>query len=475
MKKLVYGALALSAAMAVSFGVNVNSADAANPSIKSIDAKGDTLTIKTRDIDAVFVGVPTFSVAKGATTATAKVASWDFYDATAADDGVLVDISKYAVTKDNYLMVKYDTQTDSEAVLVKIPAAKALSKVTMNKDNTISVKAKENGATVDYKENDLVYYTENGEPAALSIAEGASVYTVSDLAKYQNAGATLYVRAKETTTGSTTTATDLAVPVKKTTAVLTTDGEAASDANKVTSYTVISRQSKAFKVTVKKLANAPKPTVDYVNGTITVKGSAKKPIKYALAGKTATIKNAAGINQTAEFNDGTALEGIAAEKKVFTLGDTISKAYGNFYIDLTQMSGTDAATAVATTKLGRTTFAGQKWTVLTRVSADDPDVTEDILTADVKFISTKKGYSTIVTNIDTTSGYRVTASNGTKSVAGTVKAAGKSAATVTLATGFALTDTVTVKAEKLGNKTTCEFPGIAETLTNVTKTSIGDK
>lgn len=505
MRKLVYGALALSAAMAVAFGANVKEADAASASITGISATGDTLTISTNGVDNVFVGVPTLK--KGSDTAMATVANWDYY--TVTNGSVNVNISGYAINKDNYLMVKYDYQTDDEAVLVKIPKTQPLTKASIDKENVITVMYKPGTTAETYKGDDLVYYTDNGETHPLNGTDGKYELTVAEKTKYQQTGATLYIRAKEAAAGSSVVSNvAMEVPVKGGNLALTTDGKTASDANTVKNFTVATRQSKAYKVTVSKLANAPKPKVDYVNGTITITPASKQSVTAVIQGTAGTVESSMKVptvnlkeNGSDVFTSSSGASGYSSiyaadlsKKTVLTVGTNILDAYGNFYVDLTAKKD-----GVVSSKTGRTVFKAQTATDIYEKGENGAYVLDEaenkipLVKATLQYNKKTKGYDTIVTNDDKTQGYRVSvykkdSSSETLIKSATVKAKGASAtapAKATIATAKIGNDVVAnytavsagkiiVKVEHLGNNSTMDLPGVAKELTDVEKVYTGD-
>ncbi|MBR1743621.1 MAG: hypothetical protein IJ733_17485, partial [Lachnospiraceae bacterium] len=345
MRKLVYGALALSAALAVGFGVNANDADAANGYTTSWEAtqKGDSLTLKavgkvddiTKPASTIFVGEPKFAkrdnTDEGKTIAKATVATWEYY--TANNGTAVVDLSKYAVGKDKWLLVKADFDKDSEAVLVKIPAASVLKTVKYVNGDLGAGKITVKDAAGDYTSTKLVAYTENGEEKALSEVSGTpGTYTVADIKDFQVNGASLYVREKGTDTVTAVTPAEQAGTVEHPLVEVnasTKYKEVQVDGVKVKCITTLgARQSAAKKVSVTKLGNAPKLTVDYETGKFTIKAGQKyKIVKGTVYGDNTKVTKAVaeGVSlDTAKL--------LSAKKDLYIGTDFTSSA--DFAIDI---------------------------------------------------------------------------------------------------------------------------------------------
>jgi hypothetical protein len=166
---------------------------------------------------------------------------WDIYDNTAA--GITVDLSTLSTTKDHYIQLKGDKNTD--VLTIKIPAV--LSKV--------SAKFVATSAAVK------MYNTTNSK-APVELTEGMEYRTVNgnwtayqgeSLETYQMNGATLHFRiaghVKETLDVTATTPQ--------------TGGMKDSSGNDISVYQAGSFPGKAIKVAVPKRAAAPKAKVDY--------------------------------------------------------------------------------------------------------------------------------------------------------------------------------------------------------------------
>lgn len=290
MKKRIYGALALGAALALGLAAGGKAEAAETTNITDIAFDGtDTLTItKNSTASKVLVGVPSFKSYKNASgTVPGKkmisISTWDVYEPTG--DEVKVDLSKYAKTKDTYLAVKADFDTDSEVKIVKIPISDKLKASYDKKTAKITFKIAAAGAKtyVDYTLNGtpsaqtLYFYTPSHSEGTIEPSSSATApWVVSGAGitaeTYQMSGATLYVEKRGV---SQSIATPTVNPVTAYTSgnfkvgsdVIVLPDEANTPA---TAYEFKARSSAAVKLNITKLAAAPKVKVDYAKGTITL-------------------------------------------------------------------------------------------------------------------------------------------------------------------------------------------------------------
>lgn len=492
MRKLVYGTLALSAAMAVAFGANVKDASAASAQDLQISSEGDELTLNIGGAKAILVGVPKFTQAKNGSTKVADTAvvtasSWDYY---AVNGKAVVDLSKYASTKENYLLVKADYDSDEKAVLVRIPASITLSKVTDSgalsdgkgkfsvTSTSANAAATPGKSPVTYEDGNLECYTENGKKVSLTYNSGDKTYTLENYTQYQYSGGSLFVREVGTKV------TDALVKKSDGSAALASGykylyagvyDSTDTEHKKMISYVDAGRRpSKTAKVTVTKLANAPKATVDYVNGTVTV----AKDVFYCFGHK--NDENSMTLPAESFVQ--------ASEKKVFTMGKDINTEgveKDPIYVDVkTQKNGVDS-------RIGRTVIAGQTKTDIT--SSDTIKVKvgnttkETNALVEASFICADAGkglYSVSVKNNDVNNAYRVTVvdNSETKVVTGATSLANLGAASaikndaegrINAKEGKIVTkiaeadlDKVSLVVERLGNKTTFAVPGIKLAIPN---------
>jgi len=355
MKKLIYSALAASAAFAVAFGgsaVNVSADETPTPApvaqsvlagdSVSYEISGDTLTISGSDASKILVG--TAKLKKDAFT----TAAWDVYD---NDGSVEVDLSKIAKTKDAYLQVKADFETDAQAYTLKIPASDVIKGKYDKKTGTLSVLDPKNAYT-----GAVNFRTET--------QFGVQPLTSLDLSKYQMTGGVIYISTAQT---AVTKAAD-------------------EKADKV----LDKRPSKEAKVAIGKLANAPKVKANYVAGTITV----PKGADYW------NYKSGEAVPATKSAVD---------KAVVLTLGTDID-ASANFAVDVQAQA---VPTKKLASKLGHNVFAAQtattvgslgelavdakgKGTIENKSSTESyviywwADGKTDISTADLKKKNTKK-------------------------------------------------------------------------------------
>lgn len=277
MKKLIYSALATGAALAVAFGASADVKAAENETaeakvtvVKSneLALEGDTLTIENESAKQILVGTATLK--KNATAVTAPK-TWDVYDNST--NSVKVDLSKIAKTKDAYLEIKTDFDTDDKALIVKVPASITVQAKYEKKTGDLEIIDKATAKTTKTKIAEPVYRTESGSTK--------QAVAGLDLASYQMTGGVIYVSAPQD----------------------------AAEADSKADVTLPRRASKEVKVSIAKLANAPKVTANYVTGEITVpKGASYRSyLKTAttIPSTEAAIKDDKGKYVATKFKVGT--------------------------------------------------------------------------------------------------------------------------------------------------------------------------
>lgn len=251
LNKIAVGASAFALAAALSAGVNTASADAAAAPITGTFDLGKSQAIITATGDKkVVVSYPTVDK-KGVLSADKNVCTYDVDDASGK---VVVDLSTLNPTKDNYIKISGNVNT--EPVVYKIPAALQLGKGTAASSGAITVTKKDKSAL------------SANETASLEYATTSSNWIPSldmNFSKYLQLGATIRVRA----TGRNN------APVKETKTI--------KDKNNEYALTVLdgTLPGKEIKVKIAKMANAPKAKVDYAKRTITVPAKSQYRINTA--------------------------------------------------------------------------------------------------------------------------------------------------------------------------------------------------
>lgn len=279
MGKFLRGLLIMGAAVAVSLGASSFSAEASsiNTEYVGIDYHMQKLHIEqqggTRDTK-FYMAKATVTTNKKTGVVTLKTAAATEYETVKAGV-VTIDLSTFAVTKDNYISIWGNRNTDP--ILIRLPATVTKMKATVNAlDTTVKVENitdKSNPIDItDYME----YCTANGEwknygqvngAAELEPSEDRNGDGYADLDIYANLGATLRFRLRAT--GGCTIQDGMGVIGEYEPTVLGKD----KDGNTVSVYAppaflesdffVGNFASNEIKVKIPKTAAGPKATIDY--------------------------------------------------------------------------------------------------------------------------------------------------------------------------------------------------------------------
>ncbi len=208
------------------------------------------------------------------------------------DKDVRIDISSLNRTKDNYVQIKGSLY--NEPLTIKIPAVNSDLKAKFNAvDGTVSFTTKK-GKETDVDEAEMEYRTQySGWQPFVTEEED-----IISLTKYRQRGATLYLRTKASEDITLTSDYE-----DDTLDIIDASG------NNVTVLSAGTFPGIELKVSVSKLANAPKVTVDYIKGNITIpKGSSYRITKASAAEldhdwKNAENKTILSINTSEELQD----------------------------------------------------------------------------------------------------------------------------------------------------------------------------
>lgn len=252
MKKILRGLLMMTAAAAVSVGASSYVADAAaiTPANYTVDFTNQKINVvDTGKNTKIYVAKATVTEKKvkgsDETVMTVKTAAATEYDLTSAK--ATIDLSSFAVTKDVYLSVWGNVQTDP--TLIKLPAAKTKMKAEVDAVNTTvkvnDVTDKKNPVEITGTE----FCTTNGKWADY-------VPGTTKLTDYTALGATLRFRVKASANKALAAAVDI--------------GKAADGSAVKACVGAGNFASNEIKVKIAKTANGPKATIDYNNRLVKV-------------------------------------------------------------------------------------------------------------------------------------------------------------------------------------------------------------
>lgn len=401
MRKLIYGALTLGAALAVSFGVGAVDASAAATTTVKVDGantKGNLLTLapKTDDteVKSYLVGVPTFkgtSSGSGAsatvTVSDVSVATWDIYSAGAQTDGykTTIDLSNYKTNKDNYLMVKSDLDADEDALLIKIPKSDSVSIVSLGNDGVMTIK----GTT-----GKVDCYTDEGDmekdisTTSVIGSDTDRKFTVAGNDRYRMSGATLYVRAsQEDNTSIVEKTTDDLEGISCLVGKNTKSGKLEGSADHP--YVVLGKRPGApAKKNVTRWGNAPKITVNYAKGTIMVPGGSH----FEFVPKTSSL-------DTNAFPIATHIPqpvGKTTNNQTFKVDNQI-KTTEVFAVDVYKWAAGTGETKTQASRIERTVFKGLVDTDITDGDQSNPT---KLLKAEIRYNAKSKKYDLNFKNED---------------------------------------------------------------------------
>lgn len=321
MRKFLTGALVLATAAVVS--VAAPSADASaevfTTTTVKVNAVNQTLSVTASGCKEVGFSIATVNAKTGIIKSAADSA-WEWHDVVTGSD-VVIDLSSLSNTKDNYVQLKTDT---AEEMTIKIPAVNTKVKAAYNAEtnavtvlDTTTVKA---GTAVT---DPIEYKNKYGNWEA---------YTDAKLANYVYKGAALTFRiAADTDTTIAAKAegdAKLEYQVSKTEKV------------EVPYYIAKAFPGKEVKVSVKKLANGPKVTANYVKNTITI----PKGAEYRI-----TDVDATALGAWTDITDITKAEALDAVAKA-------AKA-GTVEVRTKAVAGTESKAGKPASKISRLSFA----------------------------------------------------------------------------------------------------------------------
>lgn len=289
LNKLVVGASSVAFAAALVAGVNAPTASASSVKDKVIvDLDNQMLAVSSSGDKKISVSFP--SVKGTEITGEKNVCTYDM----PKSGSVAVDLSTLNVTKDNYIKVWGDKNT--EPVIYKIPAADKLGKAsiafkaaTKDQPETATATIPKKGESTAYKGKiQVAVGTGSWHLVESTGAQGGkSTYEgLIDVSDFTALGATLRVRVA----GADAYTGPSPEPVETTSKEYTIKGSTKKAT--VVEYKG-SFPSKEIKVKVPKKAAAPKVKVDYTKGIVTLPKNAEYRVNTA--------------NSLGEWKDGTSL------------------------------------------------------------------------------------------------------------------------------------------------------------------------
>jgi hypothetical protein len=312
MRKLIYGALAMAAALSITVGVNTQDAAAAatpKPTVKptvtldyDIDFANQSMTVTGNT--QVSVAFPTVKADKSDDTKlTVTVKSWDVYEGESA----VVDLSKLNPSKTSYVAIKDESGAKQLLVFnAETRKLKAVYTPAYTDDAKPTIDVQKDGATVtDTNFEYRTAYSEWNQLIAAADSDGQNGGLVADLSPYIQEGAQLNIRAA-------------AVPAAE---GATTDLTAAG----YTVKEVGTLASKEIKVKVAALPNAPKVTTDYKNNQFKLAKGTQYRTDYTGAWKSAPDTGVLTLDKIATKDQDGNITGYPAVLQSRTAADSTKK------------------------------------------------------------------------------------------------------------------------------------------------------
>jgi hypothetical protein len=310
MRKLIYGALAMAAALSITVGVNTqNAAATPKPTEKPVATLGYDIDWANQSMTVtgntqVSVAFPTVKADKTTPTKlTVTVKSWDVYQGEEAT----VDLSKLNPSKVSYVAIK--DESGAKQLLVFNAETRKLKAVytpayTDSEKPTIDVQ--KDGATVtDTNFEYRTAYSEWNQLIETSTEDSATTSKlVADLSPYIQEGAQLNIRAA-------------AVPADSTDSTFTATGYTVKEVGTLA--------SKEIKVKVAALPNAPKVTTDYKNNQFKLAKGTQYRLDYTSDWKTAPDTGVLKLSDIATKNEQNEITGYPVVLQSRTAADSAKK------------------------------------------------------------------------------------------------------------------------------------------------------
>jgi hypothetical protein len=269
MRKLIYGALAMAAALSITAGVNTQEAAAAStpkpttvpttaPVELNVDVNLDEQSMTVTGKTQISVAFPTVKADKdNKTKLTVTVKNWDVYEGETAT----VDLSKLNPSKDSYVVVKDESDATPQLLVFQAETRKFNAVYTPAYTDSDKPTIKIQVAKTDLDEKDTTAFQYRTAYSSWNdlVLSGDSP---TDLTPYLQEGAQLNIRAAS---------------------ALAAESEDASSAFTASGYDVVEAgtlPSKEFKVKIAALPNAPTVTADYKNNQFKLKKGAQYRTDY---------------------------------------------------------------------------------------------------------------------------------------------------------------------------------------------------
>lgn len=356
--KLILGAGVVTSALAVSAGLNTQSASAEDAktitqtNIK-VDFANQEITVAKETSSNVnnklYVAVGSYR-ASAPTNITAK--KWIEYDAK-DEASVAIDTSSLATTKDQYIAIKGDVTVDP--VVVKLPASPKKLSASIDYNSTtkpvIKLKDVTKGKASAVAVTKIQYSKVNGSWTDYT----STADSETDLTGCQKFGATLKVREKAFTTPTAPNDNSATATLNTKTTPLYTFKDNTTKGSEA-HYTFASKE---VRVKIPKLAAGPRVSVNYLKNTV----SLPKTAEYRTAVGTFTPVNGTTATVTKTLKEINSSDSVTAD---FTLDvRTAAKTTGS---DSTKFKSASNITEIAVSK--------DAYTALT-IKAGDADVDDD--------------------------------------------------------------------------------------------------
>jgi hypothetical protein len=288
LKKGIYAFTTAAFVAAMGFAIDADAASIA-PAKISVNAGAQTLTVSETDDTEVLVGYGTVKTQNSKDVLAIKSTDWDVYDVSGGS--VTVDLSHIKTNKDSYIQVKGNKNDD--AVTIKVKAANnslKLDKPDYSVDNP----------KIKFKSGNNEGETYELRSAANDSWTSFSSVETTDLSKYLDRGATLYVRTKASENGALGQSEAKVVYPDKASDITSPVYDKVGD-------NFIQFAGKEVKLSVAKRANGPKLAADYAKGLLTLPKSTQARI----------LKSANDYSTNVAWQDGTEQK----NKAEITVGD----------------------------------------------------------------------------------------------------------------------------------------------------------
>lgn len=212
-------------------------------------------------------GIATYSTTKGIKISDT---AWDVYDtddfvSNNSSKGVSIDLSKLNSSRNNYIAIRSESH---DPIYIKMGASATVQNAEHNaSENKVTVTIRKSLSNSTFEKAELEYRTPYGSWNHFGIYENGSLNDNNAsmqkiLKKYQNEGASLYIRAKAKFNSLSDNNTIANIKDAKT-------------GKDVTCYDGGSMPSKEAILRIVKKANGPSVAIDYVKSTVDIPANAE--------------------------------------------------------------------------------------------------------------------------------------------------------------------------------------------------------